>query len=156
MMNDDQWKEWFRNRPKLDEHYGKGPRKLNPRPSEIEDEDPIKAGRGGACHLALEVLLDFYPTAQPFRLTTEEEDGFDHVFLMLNNEPLDIRGFTTIDELRKWYRNGALDPVATTLEQIQQKFGHDYHCSRDEARKYKNLFRHFVEAHRHDLFPERC
>src|SRR5207244_787394 len=85
--------------------HGLGPQKLDPGPPEIEQEDPIKAGREGACYLALEVLLEFYPTASPYRLTPKGKDGFDHVFLMLNNQPVDVAGLTTIDALREWFRD---------------------------------------------------
>jgi hypothetical protein len=118
---------------------------------EIEEENPIQAGRGGACHLALEVLyLEFYPDGTPYRLAAEGDDGFDHVFLMVKDRPLDIGGFTTIDELRKWYHDDKLVPVPTTLEEIQKRFAE--HDSSDKRRRYKKLFRYFISDHRNDLF----
>jgi hypothetical protein len=151
-MNENPWSAWFDERMKKTQLYGSGPTKLDPRPREIEEENPIEAGREGACHLALEALLEIYPTASPHRLTAEGRNDFDHVFLMVNDRPMDIRGFTTIDELRKWYKNHALVPVPTTIEQIQQRFS--THCSADEKRRYKKLFRYFISEHRHDLFPK--
>jgi hypothetical protein len=150
-MNDNPWSAKFDEMLKKAERHGTGPKKLDPRPLRIEEEDPIKAGREGACHLALEVLLEFYPTASPYRLTDEGENGFDHVFLMLNNQPIDIGGFTTIDALREWFRDEKLKPVPTTLEQIQQRFAGNYLA--EEERRYKKLFRYFIQEHRRDLFP---
>jgi hypothetical protein len=152
-MNENTWSAKFNEMLKKTQLYGSGPKKLDRRPREIEDEDPIEAGRGGACHLALEVLLlEFYSAASPYRLTAEGRNDFDHVFLMVNDRPMDIGGFTTIDELRKWYKDDALVPVPTTIEQIQQRFS--THCSADEKRRYKKLFRYFISEHRHDLFPK--
>jgi hypothetical protein len=91
---------------------------------EIEDQDPTDLGRGGDCDIVLEILCDLYPNGRPHRLTTDSND-FAHTFLMYNGAPIDIRGVTTVDEMRSHYGDPSLRAEPVTLEQVQVYFrGH--------------------------------
>ena len=88
---------------------------------EFEDQDPVKLGREGYCHIALEVLLELYPTGETYRLTNDHK-GYDHVFLMLNGQPLDMCGRTSIAEMRTYYKVDSLVPEAASFQDIQKYF----------------------------------
>jgi hypothetical protein len=122
------------------------------RTPEIEEEDPIRAGREGACYLALEVLRETYPEGEPYKLTSPPDYGFDHVLLFRNERFLDVGGFVTIDELKAWYHDDSLRPERTTFDKVQQRFAGNF--LPDEERRYRKLFRHFIQNHRYDLFPK--
>jgi hypothetical protein len=123
---------------------------------EIEEEDPLQLGRGGYCDIALEVLLDLYRDAQPYGLAAEEGGGFDHVFLhvflMVDGRPLDIYGFTTLDEMRTHFKNDALIAKPSSLKEIREAFkGHNRTV--DERRRVTARLRAFVTTSLGGRFP---
>ena len=120
------------------------------RQPEIEDEDPEDAGCYGECDVALEVLLEFFPNAEPYRLTKDDSDCA-HTFLMYEGEPMDIRGKTTIDELRARFNDDSLQPQPVTLEQIRLYFRN--HRTSEECRRYRELFRKHIAANLGKVFP---
>lgn len=113
------------------------------KPSEIEDQDPTELGRGGFCHIALEVLLELYPTGQPHKLTSTGKD-YAHVFLMFKGQPLDICGATSLAEMMGHYKDDSLQSKATTVREIQTYF-RGWQTPEESKRLKAHFKKHIVE-----------
>jgi hypothetical protein len=122
------------------------------KPSEIEDQDPTELGRGGFCHIALEVLLELYPTGQPHKLTSTGKD-YAHVFLMFKGQPLDICGTTSMAEMRGHYKNDYLLSEATTVREIQTYFRGWQ--TPEESKRLKAHFKKHILENQGGKFPFR-
>jgi hypothetical protein len=117
---------------------------------EIEDEDPKIAGRTGECDVALEVLLELYPTGRPHRLTNDG-NNFAHVFLMYKGAPMDMLGMTTIDEMRAHYQDESLRSEPVNLESIRHHFRN--HRTDDDDLRYRAHFKKHILANIGNVFP---
>jgi len=119
-------------------------------PQRIEATNPEAAGRGGECDVALEILLDIYPTGQPYRLTSDGTD-FPHTFLMYKGVPLDICGTTSLDEMQAHYNNDSLRAEPVTLTEVQTYFRG--HRTPTEKRSFETHLRNHILSNIGRKFP---
>ena len=119
--------------------------------TEIEDEDPVKLGREGDCAVALEVLLELYPSGVPHRLTSDQND-FAHTFLMYKGRLMDVGGYTTIEEMQLRYKAPSHKSEPVDMEAVQHNF-RGWRTS-DEIKRLKAHFRQYILQHVGSKFPD--
>lgn len=128
----------------------------NPKPyvplksPETEESDPRILGREGDCDVALEALMEFYPSAEPYRLASDDND-FAHVFLVYKGEPLDICGTTTIEDLKKHYKDERLTAKPVNLQEIRRFFSK--HRDSETHRRVRAHFRNYILQQREQFPP---
>ena len=119
------------------------------KPDEIEDQDPLKLGLGGDCNIALEILLEFFPSANPHRLTNDK-NGWDHVFLIVNGQSVDISGITSLEKMRAHYQDETLRAEPVQMREIRRAF--KGHRDSDEIERLKAHFKQYILKTR-EAFP---
>jgi hypothetical protein len=123
------------------------------KPAEIEDSDPLKLGTEGACNLALEVLVDTYPEVRPCRLTAEGvDDDFAHVFLSYYSIPLDITGFTSIEDLKRRYGAHRVSK-AVSITDVQVNFAKLATWDSTERPRIRAHLRNYILSQFGKTFP---
>lgn len=68
-------------------------------PEHISSLDAIALGTGGFCFLVAELLKEQYPNAELRRLTDQERTRYYHVFVRVDGQACDIKGFRSVHDM---------------------------------------------------------
>ena|SRR5208337_3046574 len=69
-------------------------------PDQITAYDPIVLGAGGFCFLVAELLMQMNPKAELRRLTNLDRRRYYHVFVRVDGQACDIKGFRCVEDMR--------------------------------------------------------
>ena len=94
----------------------------------IYDTPPCELGRGNFCFLVAEILLERFPDARLCRLASPGHD-YAHILILVDDEYIDIKGRTTLAEMRFYFDDNFLKPMPVDDE----KSVRDFFYSRHEA-----------------------
>ena len=91
-------------------------------PDQISSYDAIELGTGGFCFLVAELLKELYPKAELRRLTNLERNRYYHVFVRLDGQACDIKGFRSVEEMRSDLNETNMVEESVDAQAIQDYF----------------------------------
>lgn len=115
--------------------------------SDLHEDSIESLGTEGYCDLAADVLREFHPEMQTYRITDDPaRKRFAHVFVMLGDTVLDITGATTLDEILARHANveGAIADLTTP--KAVAEFFHGHGRKPIEHRIVTTRFREHIRA----------
>jgi hypothetical protein len=101
--------------------------------NQIRETPPVELGTGGFCFLVAEILLERFPSAIVYRLTSPGSP-FAHIFISINGCYMDIEGCRNVPrEMRRHLDAPHLQVEMTDLQTVReffyQKYDESQHCA---------------------------
>jgi hypothetical protein len=120
-------------------------------PAQLAKISPEELGQGGFCFMVAELLARKYASNDLYRLTDRSGEAFAHVFVRVDDKPVDIHGFRNIAEMRRDYSgDGAVTEERVDMQKVRARFYAIYSVAQlDVVREKLSVF---IES-RPDRFP---